>query len=375
MKNNISHYRILDKLGAGGMGEVYLAEDTRLGRQVALKLLPASYQYDPDRRERFLREARAASALRSPNVAAIYDIGESDNAMFIAMEFVEGELLSNKLEGGALPPNLAIDIAIQVAEALDEAHGLGIIHRDIKSSNLIVTPRGLVKVLDFGLAKFSAAPAPTDDRTAPIGMETAPGVILGTVSYMSPEQARGLDVDSRTDLFSLGVLLYEMLTGRRPFEGGTTGDLLVSILSREPEPVSHWSTAISPEMQWVISKALRKDKTLRYQTARDFVVDLRNLSQNMNTIVASRSSAVTGAVAYTGHAFAQPSVVRDSGSRRRARKQIDSIAVLPMQNTIAEPDLDYLSDGITESLINALEGASLVEQVDRRRFPRGDSML
>ena len=354
MKNNISHYRILDKLGAGGMGEVYLAEDTRLGRQVALKMLPASYQYDPDRRDRFLREARAASALRSPNVAAIYDIGENDDAMFIAMEYVEGELLSNKLEGGALRPNLAIDIAIQVAEALDEAHGLGIIHRDIKSSNLIVTGRGLVKVLDFGLAKFSAAPAPIDDRTAPLGMETAPGVILGTVSYMSPEQARGLDVDSRTDLFSLGVLLYEMLTGRRPFEGGTTGDLLVSILSREPEPVSHWATAITPEMQWVISKALRKDKTLRYQTARDFVVDLRNLTQNMSTIVAAGAGAMTGSVAHTGHHLAQPSLVRDSGSRRRARKQIDSIAVLPMHHTIAEPDLDYLSDGITESLINAL---------------------
>jgi serine/threonine protein kinase/tetratricopeptide (TPR) repeat protein len=353
--NNISHYKILEKLGAGGMGEVYLAEDTRLGRKVALKVLPASYQYDPERRERFLREARAASALRSPNVAAIYDIGDSDNAMFIAMEYVEGELLSNKLETGRLNFHLAIDIATQVAEALDEAHSLGIIHRDIKSSNLIVTPRGLVKVLDFGLAKMVAPPRETDtDRTARLGMETAPGVILGTVAYMSPEQARGLEVDTRSDLFSLGVLLYEMLTGKRPFEGGTTGDLLVSILSREPEPLAHVPVDIPAEMQWVISKALRKDKTLRYQTARDFIIDLKNLTQGLNTRVISPASVTDAGRSQTVPPQARGSVVRDSATRRRAKKHIDSIAVLPLVNSSNDPDIDYLSDGITESLINAL---------------------
>lgn len=352
--NSLSHYKILHKLGAGGMGEVYLAEDTRLGRRVALKVLPASYQYDPERRERFLREARAASALRSPNVAAIYDIGESDNAMFIAMEYVEGELVSNKLEAGALNFHHAIDIATQVAEALDEAHSLGIIHRDIKSSNLIVTARGLVKVLDFGLAKITAAPSPNDDnRTAQLGLETAPGVILGTVAYMSPEQARGLEVDSRTDLFSLGVLLYEMLTASRPFEGGTTGDLLVSILSHEPK-LSNLPASIPAEMQWVISKALRKDKGLRYQSARDFIVDLKNLAQGVSTRVLSPGSSEANADIHIAPTIRHDSRLRDSGARRRSRKHIDSIAVLPLVNSSNDPEIDYLCDGITESLINAL---------------------
>ncbi len=284
MTNSIAHYKILEKLGAGGMGEVYLAEDTRLGRKVALKLLPASYQYDPERRERFVREARAASALRSPNVAAIYDFGESDNAMFIAMEYVEGELLSKRLEGGPLDIYQAVDIAAQVCEALDEAHSLGIIHRDIKSSNVIVTTGGLVKVLDFGLAKIVPAQNQADhDTTMRLGLETAPGVILGTLAFMSPEQARGLEVDGRSDLFSLGVLLYEMLTGKLPFDGATTGDLLAAILSKEPEPLARTSPAIPAEMQWIVSKALRKDRTLRYQTARDFIADLRAVAQSLNT--------------------------------------------------------------------------------------------
>ena len=351
---NFSHYKILKKIGEGGMGEVYLAEDTRLGRQVALKLLPASYQYDPERRERFLREARTASAIRSANVAAIYDIGESEQSMFIAMEYVEGQLLSNRLEAGPLDLYAAIDVATQVAEALDEAHSLGIIHRDIKSSNLIVTARGLVKVLDFGLAKMVSAKVQTvDDRTARLGLETAPGVILGTVAYMSPEQARGLEVDSRSDLFSLGVLLYEMLTGKQPFDGATTGDLLVSILSREPEPLARIAPDIPAEMQWVVSKALRKDKTLRYQTARDLIVDLKNVAQGLGTRIISPKS-LPDAQGETSRPTARELTSKDSGVRRRSRKHIDSIAVLPLVNSSNDPDLEYLSDGITESLINAL---------------------
>jgi len=214
------HYTIGERLGAGGMGEVYRAEDTRLGRSVALKFLPASFQYDPDRRERFLREARAASALRSPYIAAIHDIGEHEGSAFIVMEFVEGSLLSNMIQRGPLQLFESIDIAMQVADALDEAHGAGIIHRDIKSSNLMVTDRGLVKVLDFGLAKVASGPLPSanpdSDATAQLGQETSVGLVLGTVSYMSPEQALGQEVDHRSDIFSLGVVSYEMLTARLP---------------------------------------------------------------------------------------------------------------------------------------------------------------
>ncbi len=355
MTNSIAHYKTLEKLGAGGMGEVYLAEDTRLGRKVALKLLPDSYRYDPERRERFLQEALAASAMRSPNVATIYDFGESDRTMFIAMEYVEGELLSKRLEGGPLDIHLAIDSASQVCEALDEAHSLGIIHRDIKSSNVIVTPNGLVKVLDFGLAKIVPPQnPPVDDTTVRLGLETAPGVILGTLAFMAPEQARGLEVDGRSDLFSLGVLLYEMLTGKRPFAGATTGDLLVSILNREPEPLARISPAIPAEMQWIVSKALCKDRTLRYQTARDFIADLRVVAQSLNTKFLSPFGGFDFTASQYGHPSVCEPITRDSRLRRRARKQIDSIAVLPLINSTDDPDLDYLSDGITESLINAL---------------------
>jgi eukaryotic-like serine/threonine-protein kinase len=354
MTNSIAHYKILEKLGAGGMGEVYLAEDTRLGRKVALKLLPGSFHYDAERRERFLREARAASALRSPNVTAIYDFGESDGTMFIAMEYVEGELLSKRLERGSLDIDLAIGIATQVCEALDEAHSLGIVHRDIKGSNVIVTVNGLVKVLDFGLAKIVPAQTPSvDDATEPLGIETAPGVILGTLAFMSPEQARGFEVDGRSDLFSLGVLLYEMLTGRRPFAGDTTGDLMVALLSKEPEPLARISPAIPPEMHWIVSKALRKDRTLRYQTARDFLADLRALAQSLDPRLVSPLSGFDHAASQSGHQPAGEQIARDSRVRRR-RRQIDSIAVLPLINSTDDPDLEYLSDGITETLINAL---------------------
>jgi len=355
MTNNIAHYKILEKLGAGGMGEVYLAEDTRLGRKVALKLLPASFHYDAERRERFLQEARAASMLRSAYVTAVYDFGESDRTMFIAMEYVEGELLSKRCEGGPLEIDQAIDIATQVCKALDEAHSLGIIHRDIKSSNIIVTTGGRVKVLDFGLAKIILTQSPLgEDATMRLGLETAPGVILGTLAFMSPEQARGLEVDGRSDLFSLGVLLYEMLTGQRPFAGATTGDLLVALLSKEPEPLARIAPALPPELHWIVSKALRKDRTLRYQTARDFLADLRAVAQSLNNTTVSAISVFDHANSQNGHQAMGEHGARDSAVRRRTRKQIDSIAVLPLINSTDDPDLDYLSDGITESLINAL---------------------
>ncbi|MEW6131303.1 MAG: protein kinase [Acidobacteriota bacterium] len=370
ISETISHYKVLEKLGEGGMGEVYLAEDTRLGRQVALKFLPASFQYDPERRSRFLREARAASALRSPYVAAIYDIGEHDDRQFIAMEYVEGQLISKKIESGNLSIHQAIDIAAQIAEALDEAHNLGIIHRDIKCANIIVTERGITKVLDFGLAKVLSQIDESEldeNRTLIFGKETSPGVVLGTVAYMSPEQARGLALDGRSDLFSLGVMLYEMVTGRKPFSGETISDLIVAILEREPAPLTHYSENIPQPLQWIISKALRKRCDERYQTARDFAVDLKNLKKSLELEDSgARTSQLerhSGAINHrTGEMEALTVKLSEDSfpsatmtpPKRRSRKAINSIAILPLVNASNDPNTEYLSDGITETLINNL---------------------
>jgi serine/threonine-protein kinase len=323
------------------MGEVYLAEDTRLGRQVALKFLPASYQYDSDRRTRFLKEARAASVLRSPNIAAIYDIGEHDGAMFIAMEYVDGEVLSQRIDRRTLPTNDVIDIAMQTADALDEAHRAGIIHRDVKSSNLIVTERGMVKMLDFGLVKLVQENIPVDsaDPTVAIGGQTAVGVVLGTVSYMSPEQALGRDLDPRSDLFSFGIVLYEMLTGRLPFEGASPTEIVDSIIHKEPVAIARYNYDVPPELERIVRKCLEKDRDRRYQTAREVWADLHNLRRD----------------AGSGPSTSAPPVRKSqSGRRRRSRRAIDSLAILPLINEGGDPDTEYLSDGITESIINSL---------------------
>ena len=341
ISETVSHYRILRMLGAGGMGEVYLAEDTRLGRQVALKFLPASYQYDSERRTRFLKEARAASALRSPNIAAIYDIGEHDGAMFIAMEYVEGEVLSHRIDRRTLPTDDIIDIAMQIADALDEAHKVGIIHRDVKSSNLIVTDRGLVKMLDFGLAKMIRGGSSIDstDPTVAIGGQTEVGIVLGTVSYMSPEQALGRDLDQRSDIFSNGVVIYEMLTGRLPFEGATATEIVDSIIHKEPIAIARFNYDVPPELERIVRKCMEKDRERRYHSAREVSIDLRNLRRDSDT------SAGTGAAAFR----------KSQGTRRgRSRKAIDSLAILPLINEGGDPDTEYLSDGITESIINNL---------------------
>ena len=373
ISGTISHYQILRKLGEGGMGEVYLAEDTRLGRQVALKFLPASFQYDSDRRSRFLKEARAASALRSPYVAAIYDIGEHEGSQYIAMEYVEGDLLSQRLAHDHFPVRDALEIVSQVAEALDEAHQMGIVHRDIKSSNLILTGRGFVKVLDFGLAKMIQHSGETSeddhDRTLLFGKETAPGIVLGTAAYMSPEQARGLSVDGRSDLFSLGVVLYELVTGRKPFSGETISDLLVAILDREPVPISHHSAAIPPQLEWIINKALRKNRDERYQSAKDLCIDIKSLKTALDL---ESSLERTRAVDRSSGAIAPQTVSLDAQTvklsdptapstplapptrKRRSRKVINSIAILPLLNASTDSSMEYLSDGITETIINNL---------------------
>jgi two-component system LytT family response regulator len=273
--SNIAHYRVVSRLGEGGMGAVYLADDTPLGRRVALKILHAELAADPERMHRFVQEAKLASALTHPNVAYIHEIGEDLGLRFLAMEYVEGEPLSVSLSRGQLAFSELLSVAVQVADALDAAHAKGIVHRDIKPSNLMLTPRGHVKVLDFGLAKLETTG--NRDETQLI---TGAGVVLGTVAYMSPEQALGRDVDHRTDLFSLGVVLYEMATGRLPFSGATASETLARILGAQPEAIARFNYDVPESLDRMVRKCLEKDRERRYQSARELLVDLKNLERD-----------------------------------------------------------------------------------------------
>jgi eukaryotic-like serine/threonine-protein kinase len=263
------------------MGEVYLAEDTRLGRKVALKLLPADYTKNEERLRRFEQEARAASALNHPNILTIYETGSVGDAQFIATEFVDGETLREQMAGGALGVEEALEVATQVASALVAAHQAKIVHRDIKPENVMLRRDRVVKVLDFGLAKLSAQGPSSPEATTRAAFKTDPGVVMGTVQYMSPEQARGLEVDERTDIWSLGCVLYEMVAGRAPFSGETTSDALAAVLAAEPPPLARYSKGAPEALEWIIIKALTKDKEERYQTAREMLTDLRRLEQRL----------------------------------------------------------------------------------------------
>src|SRR5438094_2613860 len=288
---HIGHYEVLSLLGRGGMGEVFLAQDTSLGRKVALKLLRSDFTRNEERLRRFQQEARAASALNHPNILTIYEIGHDGSLHFMATEYVEGETLRQHLSRARITVGQTLDVAVQVASALAAAHQAGIIHRDIKPENTMVRTDGNVKVLDFGLAKLTEPK--TIDTAAPTlpQVETEPGVVMGTFSYMSPEQARGLAVDTRTDIWSLGVMIYEMAAGRQPFEGETASDVMSLILQKEPPPLAHSWPEVPAELERIIRKALRKDREERYQTIKDLLIDLRNLRKELELSAEMERSA------------------------------------------------------------------------------------
>ena len=352
-RKRIGRYEICSQLGAGGMGEVYLANDTKLDRKVALKILPPDVSDKTgDRVRRFIQEAKSASALNHPNILTIYEIDEIDSEQFIATEFIDGDTLRARIRRGALSAGEALDVGIQVASALSATHAVGIIHRDIKPDNIMLRHDGIVKVLDFGLAKLSREHQPFEtDSMAPTQnfINTAVGMVLGTAHYMSPEQARGLELDARTDIWSLGCVLYEMISGRQPFHGPTTIDIMSGVLNNEPESLLPYLPDGPHELDRVIARTLRKDREERYQTIKDLLIDLKDLKRELET--ESHRARSSGARSY--------------GMISTETVPERSIAVLYFENMNSEKESDYFCAGMTEDIITDLSKIKELKVVSR----------
>jgi len=346
----LAHYEIRSQIGKGGMGEVYLAQDTKLDRRVALKILSPEFAEDKDRMNRFILEARSASALNHPNIITIYEIGEANGLHFIATEYIEGETLLTKLKEESLSLQSTLEIALQIASALDAAHQAGIVHRDIKPDNVMVRRDGIVKVLDFGIAKLTAADTGEIDHEGEtlVQVKTRVGMILGTVAYMSPEQARGTATDARTDIWSFGCVLYEMLTRQQPFRGETMTDVLANVINREPAPVRAQRQDTPAELERIINRTVRKNREERYQSARELVDELKQLQTRM---LVDAELIRTGEAEYLGQT--QP-----AGS-------LNSIAVLAFANISAEKENEYFSEGLTEEIIMNLSKLHSLKVVAR----------
>ena len=320
----LNHFKILDRLGKGGMGEVYVAEDSRLKRKVALKVLPEEVARDPARLDRFQREAESIAALNHPNIVTIYSIEEANGIRFLTMELVEGETLIQLIPSNGIDVETFFRFSSSVAEALSAAHEKGIIHRDLKPGNIMVSQEGRVKVLDFGLAKLTRDDSDPNSSRMETHAQTEDGIVLGTMPYMSPEQIQGKKLDHRSDIFSLGIIFYEMIAGRRPFHGDTSADLISSIMRDTPEPISNLKTNIPEHLERIIRRCLMKDPRDRYQTARDVYNELRDLNATSGPSTRTASSSASGEM---------------------------WIAVLPFQHPAADTEIETFADGLAQDIL------------------------